>query len=1147
MPSTSRLLRHHPRCGGIQRGSAVTHSERIDRTLADDIVRILTAVGKPMRMAIVTHVLRASRGPATQEIIDRHSLAGLPSLALPRREWKQDADLVQGICEVDPRIEIVEERWVRLSRLTVAPPSGRLTPRNAGNSWSAKEDQELREQWAAALPVSRIAVLHERSNGAIVSRLVRLCIVTDPSEDARTARDGSDGGAEREVISQSAGPKPLNHGRAWSSDDEDRFAALWEAGTRVADMAEQLGRTEGGIVAKAVDLDLVADRDKGRALARATASERAAALRALNEDRERIGSPNEGHPSPTLADDVAVATRLLLEEVYRGPLPADAQPVSDAAVWAVVDELGDRLSAVLSHRFGRHGQRHTLQDTAFLIAPDPALALSRERIRQLQAKGLQRLRHRRRMYRLIGLAEPPPTTPRSRGKRVSASGQSPIRPQAEHLSLQLGDSEAPEPKPANHGRAWQPDEARPGVTDAGLQSWLERMFGPGASFRDGQREAIEAVLRGERTLVVQRTGWGKSLVYWLATRVLRDRGRGPTLVISPLLSLMRNQIGAASALGLRASTINSGNTDEWQAARFALEHGAVDVLLVSPERLGNDEFATQILPSIKGGIGLFVVDEAHCISDWGHDFRPDYRRLRRIIAGLPPRTPLLATTATANDRVVADAVDQLGGDVRVLRGPLARTSLRLQAISLRDGAERLAWLAENLPQLPGSGIVYCLTVADTERTADWLRANGVSALAYHARLTTEVRIQREDDLLANRVKALVASTALGMGFDKPDLGFVVHYQRPGSVIAYYQQVGRAGRALDTAYGVLLSGREDDEIHDFFIRTAFPPESEMRAVLTALEGVRSARVFDLERRVNLRRARIQHILKLLEVDGAVAREGIQYFRTLNPWQPDTERIELVTQRRREELAHLRAYMTHDGCLMTYLTEALDDPTSGPCGRCAPEVGGLLPVQTDIGLVRRAVDFLRRSDRPIEPRRLWPVGAVRDLTGTINPPNEPGRALAIYGDAGWGRRVADGKYHDRRFDDELVAAAADLIGQRWRPNPAPRWATAIPSLRHPGLVGDFARRLAAALGLPFHDVLAARDVPQQKQMQNSPQQLRNVADSLSVVGEIPAGPVLLIDDIVDSRWTLTYAGWLLGHHGAGPVHPFALAVATPQDDA
>ncbi len=681
-------------------------------------------------------------------------------------------------------------------------------------------------------------------------------------------------------------------------------------------------------------------------------------------------------------------------------------------------------------------------------------------------------------------------------------------------------------------------------TDQRLQALLEQMFGPQAEFRPGQLEAIQAVLDGSRTLVVQRTGWGKSLVYWLATRMLRDQGRGPTLVISPLLSLMRNQIDGATALGLRAVTINSANRAEWDDARAALEADGVDALLISPERLGNERFTTEILPSIPGGIGLVVIDEAHCISDWGHDFRPDYRRIQRIINNLPPNVPLLATTATANDRVVADVIEQLGGDVVTLRGPLARASLRLQAIYLRDGAERLAWLAEHLPGLPGSGIVYCLTIADTERVAEWLRLNGVDAAAYHARVEPDRRVELEGRLLRNDLKVLVASTALGMGFDKPDLGFVIHYQRPGSVIAYYQQVGRAGRAIDTAYGVLLSGREDDEINDYFIQSAFPPEADMRAVVSALERVETVTVPALESRLNIRRSRIQHILKLLELDGAVGREGSSVFRTPNPWLPDTERMERVTARRREELAHLRAYMTHDGCLMAYLTSALDDPSQAPCGRCAPETGQLLPVTPNPVLVQQAIGFLRGAWRGIEPRLQWPPGALAGHSGRITPPNEPGLALALYGDAGWGRLVADGKYRDERFDQALVEASAQMIRARGLV-PAPTWVTAIASLRRPGLVPDFARRLAEALGLPFHDVLAAANTRPQREMENSGAQLRNVA-GMTVAGACPPGPVLLVDDVVDSRWTLTYGGWLLRQHGAGPVHPFALAMATPQDD-
>jgi ATP-dependent DNA helicase RecQ len=345
-----------------------------------------------------------------------------------------------------------------------------------------------------------------------------------------------------------------------------------------------------------------------------------------------------------------------------------------------------------------------------------------------------------------------------------------------------------------------------------LEDHLRTMLGPDASFREGQREAIEAVVGdGARALVVQRTGWGKSLVYWIATRVRRDTGHGPTLIVSPLLSLMRNQIAMAARLGLEAVTINSGNVGEWRAIEGRLERDEIDVLLISPERLANEGFTSRVLPAIERTNGLLVIDEAHCISDWGHDFRPDYQRIGRLLPALGANVPVLATTATANDRVVADVAAQLGEHVAVIRGPLARDTLRLDAIPLADQAERLAWLAENLPRLPGSGIVYCLTVADTERVARWLQSQGIDARAYNGPMAQPDREALEDALIANEMKALVATVALGMGFDKPDLGFVIHYQRPGSPIAYYQQVGRAGRAVENAYGILLSGREDDAI------------------------------------------------------------------------------------------------------------------------------------------------------------------------------------------------------------------------------------------------------------------------------------------------------------------------------------------------
>ena len=412
---------------------------------------------------------------------------------------------------------------------------------------------------------------------------------------------------------------------------------------------------------------------------------------------------------------------------------------------------------------------------------------------------------------------------------------------------------------------------------------LQRMLGPAAQFRDGQWEAIDlAANQRQRLLVVQRTGWGKSVVYFLAAKILRDAGAGPTLLISPLLSLMRNQILAAGNLGIRAETIHSQNLEEWAQVEAALQANQVDVLMVSPERLGNAAFLKKLLPLIQGSIGMFVVDEAHCISDWGHDFRPDYRRIVRILRLLPPKVPVLCTTATANDRVVQDIETQIP-DLHVLRGPLVRHSLKLYNIKLEDQADRLAWLAHFLPQLPGSGIIYTLTVQDARRVAQWLKRRGIAARPYHADLESHERIEAEQQLLSNEVKALVATVALGMGFDKPDLGFVIHFQRPGSVVAYYQQVGRAGRAVDSAFGILLSGREDDEIQEYFIHSAFPPLEVMTGVLAVLGKAGTLTLDQIGAELNYGRGAMEKALKLLEVDGAVEHDQAGYTRTANPWQ------------------------------------------------------------------------------------------------------------------------------------------------------------------------------------------------------------------------------------------------------------------------
>lgn len=673
---------------------------------------------------------------------------------------------------------------------------------------------------------------------------------------------------------------------------------------------------------------------------------------------------------------------------------------------------------------------------------------------------------------------------------------------------------------------------------------------PAASFRSGQWECIEALLNQRRMLVVQRTGWGKSMVYFLATRLLRDQGAGATLLISPLLALMRNQIEAAERIGVRAATIHSANTEEWETVQALLLAGEVDILLISPERLANDEFREDVLLPVADSVGLFVVDEAHCISDWGHDFRPDYRRIVRVLNALPANIPVLATTATANDRVVRDVAAQLG-DLGTVRGPLVRESLRLQNIWLPSPVARVAWLAEHLPRIPGSGIVYTLTIRDAERVAEWLRQNGIDARAYHAKV--EERQELERRLLENRVKALVATVALGMGFDKPDLGFVVHFQRPGSVVHYYQQVGRAGRALSDAYGVLLSGREDDEITDFFIRSAFPPQMHVDKVLEALNAAGDGLSIPMmEKHINLAKGEIAKTIKYLSVESPapLVKHDSRWYATPVDYEMDREAIEQLCALRQEEQQQMRDYMESRECLMQFLSRALDDPHAGPCGRCAVCAGKpLLPETVDPDLANAAALFLRRSHQPIAPRKQFPKGAFPQYGFPYAiPPGlmaREGRALSLWGDAGWGQMVRQGKFEAGRFADELVDGCMQLIAN-WTPEPAPVWVAGVPSLTRPELVSDFAARLAARLGIPLVDcVRKAKENQPQKEMQNGFMQAANLDGVFDVdEGLVPEGPALLVDDVVDSRWTFTVIAALLRQAGCSAVFPLALAMSSPR---
>ncbi len=681
-----------------------------------------------------------------------------------------------------------------------------------------------------------------------------------------------------------------------------------------------------------------------------------------------------------------------------------------------------------------------------------------------------------------------------------------------------------------------------------------------ARLRDDQWDAITALVHDRRrALVVQRTGWGKSAVYFVATALLRAGGSGPTLLVSPLLALMRNQVAAAQRAGIRATSLNSANLEEWAQVEERLATDSVDILLVSPERLNNPDFRDRLLPRIAAHTGLLVVDEAHCISDWGHDFRPDYRRIRDALTTLRPGVPVLATTATANERVVIDVAEQLGAggqhDVLVQRGSLERESLRLGVLELAGADARLGWLSEHLGDLTGSGIIYALTVSAAEDVAALLRVAGHDVLAYSGRTDTAERLRAEHALLANEVKALVATSALGMGFDKPDLGFVVHVGSPPSPIAYYQQVGRAGRGVANADVLLLPGAEDAAIWSWFADVGFPEEHVVRRTLDALTeagGVLSTAA--LETRVDLRRARLETMLKVLDVDGAVRRVKGGWESTGEPWHYDAERYARVREAREREQQAMRDYQRTDECRMLFLRRQLDDPQAQPCGRCDRCAGPWYPARVSAQAAATARATLARPGVDVEPRTLWPTG-MRErgvpATGKIaaGERTEPGRAIARLSDLGWGsqlRALLCADALDAPVDDVIVGAMVEVL-THWQWEQRPACVVAMPSRTRPQLVRSMAERLAAIGRLTLAGQLAyAGDGPLGSRGGNSAFRLAGVWDRITVpadvagVVRVAGGPVLLVDDLADSRWTLTVAGRALRQAGASAVLPLVLAL-------
>ena len=679
----------------------------------------------------------------------------------------------------------------------------------------------------------------------------------------------------------------------------------------------------------------------------------------------------------------------------------------------------------------------------------------------------------------------------------------------------------------------------PALADAHLRQVLAAMAGPAARPREDQLAAVAALVeQRDRVLVVQATGWGKSAVYWAATSALRATGGGPTLIVSPLLALMRDQVDAAARAGLRAATINSTNLDDWDTVFDDIAADRLDVLLVSPERLGNPGFARR-LPQLLATSGLVVIDEAHCISDWGFDFRPDYQRLSRTLLGIAAGTPVLATTATANHRVTEDIARQLGPDTRTFRGSLARSSLRLAVVPGLGPLERLAWVADALDSFAGSGIVYALTVADTERIAGFLRSCGFDVAAYHGGLEPDARQRIEDELRRNALKAVVATSALGMGYDKPDLAFCIHVGSPSSPVAYYQQVGRAGRALDDALAVLLPAETDARIWAYFATAGVPDERRVGQILGAL-ATGAQGLVALENSTGIRRGRLEGLLKILAVEEVVQREGSAWALSGKPWTFDAARWQALGAVREREAGLMRAFAAGQGCLMRFLQEALDDPAPSDCGRCSVCTGRLPApgAQPGPARVEAARVYARGQDVVIAPRKLWPTGGARK--GRIAACSE-GRALAFADDAGWADVLLPlFAAPDAPAPQALLDGVVAVLG-RWRAGWGERPVAVVPmpSATHPLLLQSVAEHVARKGRLPLVDALQlAGPLPDADLASAAKVAALHRAVLLQAGVEVPRGPLLLLADRYRSGWAVTVAAALLREAGAPAVLPLVL---------
>ena len=655
-------------------------------------------------------------------------------------------------------------------------------------------------------------------------------------------------------------------------------------------------------------------------------------------------------------------------------------------------------------------------------------------------------------------------------------------------------------------------------------------------FFDEQWETVESLLNGQRILLIHRTGFGKSLCYQFPA-ILFD---GITVVFSPLIALMRDQIQQLNSLGILAECVNSEQTEEENSEilRRAVQN-EVKILYIAPERQEN----LQWLEAVKEmNLSMVVIDEAHCISVWGHDFRPAFGRIINLVKSLPHDSPVLATTATATEKVAQDIIQQMEGNVMYIRGNLMRENLILNVVRVFSEDDKLAFLARYVPKFQGTGIIYTGTRVNTEVYSNFLNRRGIDAVNYNAGFDPETRRYIEEGLLNNRWKCVVATNALGMGIDKPDLRFIIHTQIPASPIHYYQEIGRAGRDGKKALIILLYNPEDRELPEHFIENSRPPIDNYQRVIDRLKE-RTMGIRDLMRKTNLNRTKIEVIVGDLVnqsiVNEVVSDRSKKYEYLGVAPQLDTTAFDEFREFKSRELDKIIEYAETDKCRMFYLCDYLEDRDVKVCHKCDNCRGKKWIYEINAEWQEKVDDFKNnyfpeidlvpksQQDKPLPERKSKLVNGV---------------AFSYYGFSNVGSTIHHCKYENGGdFPDFLLDGVLKVYHSYFKDEKFDLIIYAPPT-QSGDLVKNFAEKVSTALEIPLsHGLIKRRDTEPQKVFQNTLLKKDNVKDAFEYKNhaEVKGKNVLLIDDICDSRATIKEIGKLMSKRGVNKIAPLVIA--------